>query len=140
MRFEKYPLDNQVCLFHVGSYANGDSILKFSHRTISYDESVRNTILDYSVEIVPLDEKDKTFKWEGVGNFSLSGFEMRLERNILKYVIIYYLPSGMFVIVSWVIVIFVDSHTTFRHLLSAARRASGQLSCASICCYVRKNI
>jgi hypothetical protein len=109
MRFEKYPLDNQVCQFQVGSYANDDTILKFSHRTISYDELVKNTILDYSVEIVPLDEKDKTFVWGSIGNFSLSGFEMRLKRNILKYVITYYLPSGLFVIVSWVIVIFVEA-------------------------------
>jgi hypothetical protein len=106
MRFEMYPLDHQVCLFQVGSYAHNDNILKFSHGSISYDESVRNTILDYSVEIVPLDEKDKTYVSPNNINYSLSGFEMRLKRNILKYVITYYFPSGLFVIVSWVIVIF----------------------------------
>jgi hypothetical protein len=110
MRFEKYPFDRQVCRFQVGSYGQGDTIMKFSHRTLFYDQSVKNTILDYSVEIVHLDEKDKTVVWEGMFNFSVSGFKMRLERNILKYVITYYLPSGLFVIVSWVIVLFVENH------------------------------
>ena len=27
---------------------------------------------------------------------------MKLKRHILKYLIIYYLPSGLFVVVSWV--------------------------------------
>ena len=31
-----------------------------------------------------------------------TGFEMRLSRHVLKYLYIYYLPSGLFVVVSWV--------------------------------------
>jgi hypothetical protein len=114
MRFEKYPFDRQVCRFQVGSYAQGDNKMKFSQRVLSYHQSQKNTILEYSVEIVKLDEKDTTIvlKDEMVHmNFSVSGFEMRLERNILKYVITYYLPSGLFVIVSWVIVLFVETYT-----------------------------
>ena len=30
------------------------------------------------------------------------GLEMRLSRHVLKYLYIYYLPSGLFVVVSWV--------------------------------------
>jgi hypothetical protein len=69
---------------------------------LSYDDSVKQTILDYSVEIVPLDDKDTVYVWNSIGNWSVSGFELRLKRNILKYLINYYLPSGLFVIVSWV--------------------------------------
>ena len=32
----------------------------------------------------------------------ISGLEMRLSRHVLKYLYIYYLPSGLFVVVSWV--------------------------------------
>jgi hypothetical protein len=104
MRFEKYPLDAQVCLFKVGSYSQDDTSMKFSNRLLAYDNSGQNAILDYSVEIVPLDEKDTVNMWNSIGNYSMTGFELRLKRNILKYLINYYLPSGLFVIVSWVII------------------------------------
>ena len=35
------------------------------------------------------------------GNYSVAGFELTLHRKVYHYVITYYLPSGMFVIVSW---------------------------------------
>ena len=31
-----------------------------------------------------------------------AGVEMKLKRNMMKYLYIYYLPSGLFVVVSWV--------------------------------------
>ena len=34
--------------------------------------------------------------------YSFSGVEMKLKRNMQKYLYIYYLPSGLFVVVSWV--------------------------------------
>ena len=34
--------------------------------------------------------------------FSLAGFEMTLERHVSHYIITYYLPSGLFVVVSWI--------------------------------------
>ena len=35
------------------------------------------------------------------GNFSTNGVSMKLTRHKLKYFTVYYLPSGMFVVVSW---------------------------------------
>ena len=32
----------------------------------------------------------------------MAGFELTLERKVSHYIITYYLPSGMFVIVSWI--------------------------------------
>ena len=37
-----------------------------------------------------------------LGNYSLAGFEMILHRYVSHYIITYYLPSGLFVVVSWV--------------------------------------
>ncbi|TRY78043.1 hypothetical protein TCAL_06627 [Tigriopus californicus] len=35
-------------------------------------------------------------------NYSVAGFELTLRRKVSHYIITYYLPSGMFVIVSWI--------------------------------------
>ena len=37
-----------------------------------------------------------------IGTFSVAGFELTLHRKITPYILSYYLPSGMFVIVSWI--------------------------------------
>ncbi len=74
----------------------------FNASLLSYDDSLRNTILDYNVDLDPLKAADSLFVWQSIGNYSLTGFEMTLRRNSLKYLVNYYLPSGLFVIVSWV--------------------------------------
>ena len=102
MRFQWYPLDQQICKFRIGSYAFDKTKMRFRNSIEEYDYSQgsSNTILDYSVEILPLNEKDTFIMRKG--NYSLAGFEMRLKRNFLKYFLNYYLPSGLFVMVSWV--------------------------------------
>ena len=64
----------------------------------------QNSILDYSIELSPFGE---TFTWDsfefsGNMNFTNAGFKMKMARHKVKYLINYYLPSGLFVIVSWV--------------------------------------
>ena len=76
--------------------------MKFNASLLSYDDSLRNTILDYNVALNPLKPEDSLFIWQSIGNYSLTGFEMTLRRNSLKYLVNYYLPSGLFVVVSWV--------------------------------------
>ena len=36
-----------------------------------------------------------------LGNFSITGIEIVFTRHRLKYLYVYYLPSGLFVVVSW---------------------------------------
>ena len=110
MRFERYPLDYQVCKFKIGSYAYDENKMKFKTNLLQYNNKLRNTILDYNVQILPLQEEDSLFIWQNIGNYSLTGFEMRLRRNSLKYLVNYYLPSGLFVIVSWVTIKQSKSH------------------------------
>merc|ERR1711874_522483 len=45
---------------------------------------------------------DQMLGYGELGNFSLAGFEMVLQRHVSHYLITYYLPSGLFVIVSWI--------------------------------------
>ena len=41
-------------------------------------------------------------EFSGLGNFSLTGFEVSFKRHSRKYLIYSYLPSGMFVCISWI--------------------------------------
>ena len=75
--------------------------MKFYTNLLRYDADSDHSVLDFSFDVLPLKEEDKIFVWDKY-NFSLAGFEMRLKRNSFKYIINYYLPSGLFVIVSWV--------------------------------------
>ena len=102
MRFQLYPLDIQLCKFRVGSFAYDRNKMTFVSEKLFYDEESYNTVLDYAIDTYDLNFQDSFYIWEGIGNFSLAGFEMKLERHSLKYFFNYYLPSGLFVIVSWV--------------------------------------
>ena len=62
----------------------------------------RSIVLDYEIKINQLAESDRIFVGGALGNYSLAGFEMILHRHISHYIINYYLPSGLFVVVSWI--------------------------------------
>ena len=114
MKFERFPLDTQKCKFLVGSYSYDDKKMQFTTKEANYfkveQESVgyqdirkgNTIILDYDIKIDPLQEKDQIFNGGTLGNFSLAGFEMVLERRVASYILSYYLPSALFVIISWI--------------------------------------
>jgi len=101
MRFDKFPLDTQTCRFRVGSYSYDSSKLLFITKNYGYSSKDANSIaLDYDIQINPLSPEDAVLDYGQLGNFSLAGFEMVLTRYVSTYIITYYLPSGLFVIVS----------------------------------------
>ncbi|XP_023327977.1 glycine receptor subunit alpha-1 [Eurytemora carolleeae] len=102
MIFNYFPLDTQVCKFQVGSYSYNMDKMVFQVSQLGYAHTSRSIVLDYDIRIKPLDEKDKVFQGGALGNFSLAGFEMILTRHVSHYIITYYLPSGLFVVVSWI--------------------------------------
>ena len=64
----------------------------------------QNAILDYSIEI---EELEGTVTWDSFENtanlnFTNGGFKLKMTRHKMKYIINCYLPSGLFVVVSWV--------------------------------------
>ena len=77
----------QICHFHIGSYAFDENLMKFSHQVLKYNDSRKNTILDYQVEIYPLKPEDRTYIWLNIGNYSLTGFEMKLARHSVSKLI-----------------------------------------------------
>ena len=57
--------------------------------------------LIFQVRITELDWQEKYYLPQETGNYSVAGFRMVMERKVSQYVITYYLPSGLFVVVSW---------------------------------------
>ena len=57
MRFERYPLDEHTCKFRVGSTNMDINYMRFGETDVTYDETSRNTILDYKALIARLHNK-----------------------------------------------------------------------------------
>ena len=72
MRFERYPLDEHICKFRVGSTNMDINYMRFGETEVTYDESSRNTILDYKVEARKLREEDRILTYQGT-NYSVTG-------------------------------------------------------------------
>ena len=58
--------------------------MTFANEKLSYDGSAGNTILDYQVVINDLRPVDKVLAYGESGNYSITGFEMTLTRNVAK--------------------------------------------------------
>ena len=84
MRFNRFPLDEQVCKVSVGSSNFDSTRMTFDLEKLSYDASEKNTILDYRVLVKPLKLEDTILIYGENGNYSLTGFEMKLTRNVAK--------------------------------------------------------
>merc|ERR1719288_123033 len=69
---------------------------------LGYAHTSRSIVLDYEIKIKQLAGPDRIFEGGSLGNYSLAGFEMILHRHVSHYIINYYLPSGLFVVVSWI--------------------------------------
>lgn len=102
MIFNYFPLDTQVCKFQVGSYSYNMEKMIFAVSQLGYAHTSRSIVLDYDITINNLRKEDQIFIGGSLGNYSLAGFEMILRRHVSHYIINYYLPSGLFVVVSWI--------------------------------------
>jgi len=100
MRFNAFPMDIQVCKFKVGSFNYPMSKMTFLAEFVPEDESIKS-ILDYRITFNKLDERDTHYMAIGM-NYSVTGFELILTRKMSFYIVTYYLPSGLFVVVSWI--------------------------------------
>ena len=94
MTFENYPMDEQECKIYFRSYSHDISELNVTMKTLEAKKEVKLT--DYSFEVK---SNHRLF----LGNHSEAGIDIKLQRNIFKYIVNYYIPSGLLVSVSWVI-------------------------------------
>ena len=105
MRFDDYPMDKQHCPLQVGSYIYNSSFMKFELSKLEDLNEYQTSVLDYDVQKTTLREKYTAFTWFVNGkyyNYSLTGFEIHMQRKIGNYIVNFYLPSSLFVAVSWV--------------------------------------
>ena len=115
MDFTHYPFDRQVsetlgiktshefspytqsqeCKFEVRSYSHVQDMIAFE--LYEFDDQTQNaaTVLDYEVSLKPMQNYT-------VGDYSYVGFVIEMDRYASKYFVNYYLPSIVFVMVSWV--------------------------------------
>lgn len=77
--------------------------MTFDLGRLTYEKSGQNPVLDYIAEIEELPDSEKIYEYAGSNQrFSITGFRIVLKRHYSKYLFIYYLPSTLFVITSWV--------------------------------------
>ena len=72
MRFERYPLDEHICKFRVGSTNMDINYMSFGETDFSFDKSTMNTILDYKIEATNLRQTDRILLYQGQ-NYSVTG-------------------------------------------------------------------
>ena len=105
MTFELYPMDEQKCYFLIGS----DKYLELSgqlfrvERLMFIDWSEQLALQGYNLEINHL-SKDKELYFDSYHEFyhQRTGFEIKFQHSFWKYLMNYYIPSGILVIFSWV--------------------------------------
>ena len=83
MRFERYPLDEHICKFRVGSTNMDINYMRFGEATVAYDDSARNTILDYHVKADKLRQEDRILLYAGT-NYSVTGI-FNVRENIFFF-------------------------------------------------------
>ena len=102
MRFDSYPLDVQHCPFQVGSYGHNDSYMSFKLVNLKRDTFQSISVLDYTDMLKNLSNDVQLYVGD-YGKYTLTGFTLELARKSFPYIVKFYLPSGLFVMVSWVI-------------------------------------
>jgi len=96
--FSAYPLDHQTCKFLVGSYMHEAETLTFKG---SYGHNLAiQRAQPYVLQLEDLDYKD-TFISFAARNYSYTGFQVQLRRRRTPVLLQVYLPTSLFVIVSW---------------------------------------
>nr|XP_040573981.1 gamma-aminobutyric acid receptor subunit rho-2-like [Lepeophtheirus salmonis] len=98
MNFNKFPFDEHHCRFQIGTFSSNVKV-----NLLEWGGSSNNTrISDYSVSL-----EDSSFLIQlGRNSGSLTPtnglyFDIKLSRNSKSYIINYFIPSGLFVVVSW---------------------------------------
>ena len=89
------------CKFRLGSYQYRVSQVSFLLTNLEQDVARTNVLLEY-MRVVPLHKNDDIFVWRDIGNYSISGFKIQLKRRSFKFIFNNYIPSALFVLVSWV--------------------------------------
>ena len=113
MEFDNYPLDSHICYLKVCSTSYLDDKVSYNTEPFMDDYKLdltghhfkQLTVLDYEVELNKLPEKHSVIEMgsqKDILRGSIAGFEIKLYRKYEKYIIYYYVPSGLIAIISCV--------------------------------------
>ena len=102
MNFESYPMDEQICYFLIGSPKELEiSGQLFSVSIFRFNKSQQVASQGYRLDINELSDY-KELSLDGDFHFQRTGFEIKFHHSFWKYLMNYYIPSGILVILSWV--------------------------------------
>ncbi len=76
-------------------------VLKFETALIDVPSAFPVPSHPTKVEINALLPSERYYLPQETGNYSVAGFRMVMNRKVSHYIITYYIPSGLFVVVSW---------------------------------------
>ena len=113
MVFDNYPFDSHVCYIKVCSTSYFEDKVSYTTEPFMDDYEIdlsgqhfkQLTVLDYEVELNKLPEKQSFIEMgrqTDIIRTSIAGFEIKLCRKYKKYIIYYYVPSGLIAIFSCV--------------------------------------
>ncbi|XP_046658471.1 pH-sensitive chloride channel 2-like [Homalodisca vitripennis] len=116
MNLQKFPFDNQRCPLVLESWAyntsqlelgwEADSPVKVNKKLQLTEYSLRQVYVNTSDAQYSIDEKDSSenlnYYGKFAGNYSTLTVSFELERQVGHYIMDYYVPSILLVVVSWV--------------------------------------
>ena len=104
MDFSAFPLDGHNCYFRIQDYNYHEDVVRYLlvKEDFGFNQSEQVSIMDYSINVTPGLAHNKKQLANRNNRFSVVGFEIKLRRNLEKYLVNYYIPSALLVGMSWV--------------------------------------
>ena len=109
MSFLHFPFDSNVCKFRLTSYTFSEDQMVFKALPGKRPDKrlVEEKVRDYEVKVEYLKGNDTSqigdiLHSDDSRSFSVVGLKITLENRYSKYLYVYYLPTSMFTLTSWV--------------------------------------
>lgn len=99
MKFHRFPLDEHICYLKLTSFGYDDTRMMLRGK-FSYNRDNQRA-LPFNVHIKKLPRELTTFAGSS-SNYSVYGMEIKLSRCVSPYLLNVYLPTAIFVVMSWV--------------------------------------
>ena len=105
MDFSDYPLDEHTCYFRIQDFNYPDDTVTYYLYNYEVENITLNqaSVKDYTIDIIPgLPDSMKIANDGWPIYHSVIGFQIKLRRNMEKYIITHYISSALLVVLSWV--------------------------------------
>ncbi len=102
--FDNYPMDRQNCSLRMGSFFHETDSVRFSG-SFSYDPEEQR-LLPYGFDVGDLPDGDEVAYYragtDDEERYSVYGVQLRMRREFQPFLVRFYIPSAVFVVVSWI--------------------------------------